>query len=256
MAELGTLLEPGRAVQFNARCSWTHAATGYGSVASGWSKARAAGAPIDGLVISAGIPELEESVELIDELHGVGIAHVCFKPGTVEQIRAVIRIAAEAPAKSVIAHIEGGRAGGHHSWEDLDDLLLTTYSELRSQPNLTVCVGGGVGTPRRAADYLTAAGRFFLRILMMPVDAALLEHRHDINAQATTSRSVKQLLVDTVSSISGVGAGKITAAASGHPSTAPIFTKSTTRIALRLILPDDVAGDQAVAGRARRSSPR
>ena len=54
-----------------------------------------------------------------------------FKPGTVEQIRSVIKIAAEVPTKPVIVHIEGGRAGGHHSWEDLDDLLLATYSELR-----------------------------------------------------------------------------------------------------------------------------
>ena len=144
MTEVSALLEPGRAIQFNALFLdpylWKLQVGGKRLV----QKARAAGAPIDGLVISAGIPELEEAVELIDELHGVGIAHVCFKPGTVEQIRAVIRIAAEAPAKSVIAHIEGGRAGGHHSWEDLDDLLLTTYSELRSQPNITVCVAAGL----------------------------------------------------------------------------------------------------------------
>ncbi len=60
-------------------------------------KARQSGAPIDGVVVSAGIPELEEAVELIDELNTVGISHVVFKPGTVEQIRSVIRIAAEVP---------------------------------------------------------------------------------------------------------------------------------------------------------------
>ncbi len=118
-------------------------------------KARQSGAPIDGVVVSAGIPDLEEAVELIEELNDVGISHVVFKPGTVEQIRSVIRIAAEVPTKPVIVHIEGGRAGGHHSWEDLDDLLLATYSELRSRPNITVCVGGGIGTPERAAEYLS-----------------------------------------------------------------------------------------------------
>ena len=50
-------------------------------------KARQSGAPIDGVVVSAGIPDLEEAVELIDELNGIGISHVVFKPGTVEQIR-------------------------------------------------------------------------------------------------------------------------------------------------------------------------
>ena len=130
VAELTALLEPGRAIQFNALFLdpylWKLQIGGKRLV----QKARQSGAPIDGLVISAGIPDLEQAVELIDELNGIGISHVVFKPGTVEQIRAVIRIAAEVPTKPVIVQIEGGRAGGHHSWEDLDDLLLATYSEL------------------------------------------------------------------------------------------------------------------------------
>ncbi|MBV9350142.1 MAG: DUF1729 domain-containing protein, partial [Mycobacterium sp.] len=153
--ELTGLLEPGRTFEFNALFLdpylWKLQVGGKRLV----QKARQSGAPIDGVVISAGIPELEEAVELIDELGGIGISHVVFKPGTVEQIRAVIRIATEVPTKPVIMHIEGGRAGGHHSWEDLDDLLLTTYSELRSRANITVCVGGGIGTPERAAEYLS-----------------------------------------------------------------------------------------------------
>ena len=48
-------------------------------------------------MISAGIPDLDDAVDLIEELHTAGITHVCFKPGTVEQIRSVIRIAAEVP---------------------------------------------------------------------------------------------------------------------------------------------------------------
>ena len=62
-------------------------------------KARQSGAPIDGVVVSAGIPDLDEAVDLIEELNDVGISHVVFKPGTVEQIRSVIRIAAEVPGK-------------------------------------------------------------------------------------------------------------------------------------------------------------
>src|SRR5699024_729172 len=136
-------------------------------------KARQSGAPIDGLVISAGIPDLEEAVDLIDELATVGISHVVFKPGTVEQIRSVIRIAAEVPTKPIIAHIEGGRAGGHHSWEDLDDLLLATYAELRSRSIITVCVGGGIGTPLRAAEYLCCRWAQSYGFPLMPVDGIL-----------------------------------------------------------------------------------
>ena len=102
--------------------------------------------PIDGLVISAGLPDLADAVDLIEELNDAGISHVAFKPGTVEQIRAVIRIAAEVPDREVIAHIEGGRAGGHHSWEDLDDLLLATYSELDLGPT-SRCVSAAASVP-------------------------------------------------------------------------------------------------------------
>ena len=86
MAELSALLDPGRMVQFNALFLdpylWKLQVGGKRLV----QKARQSGAPINGLVISAGLPELEDAVALIDELHDVGIAHVCFKPGTVEQI--------------------------------------------------------------------------------------------------------------------------------------------------------------------------
>src|SRR5690606_9416323 len=133
-------------------------------------RARQSGAPIDGVVVSAGIPELEEAVELIEELNSVGITHVVFKPGTIEQIKSVIKIAAEVPNKDVIVHIEGGRAGGHHSWEDLDDLLLTTYGELRKYSNVTICVGGGIGTPERAAEYLSGEWAKAYGFPDMPVD--------------------------------------------------------------------------------------
>ncbi|MBP0656990.1 hypothetical protein J8J20_24265, partial [Mycobacterium tuberculosis] len=75
-------------------------------------KARAAGVPFDGVIVTAGIPELDESVALIEELTEAGLRHVSFKPGTVAQIRQVVRIAAEVPHMPVIVQVEGGRAGG------------------------------------------------------------------------------------------------------------------------------------------------
>ncbi|CDO89801.1 type I polyketide synthase [Mycobacterium triplex] len=206
--ELSGLLETGRTYQFNTLFLdpylWKLQVGGKRLV----QKARQAGAAIDGLVISAGIPDLEEAVELIDELNDVGISHVVFKPGTIEQIRSVIRIATEAPTKSVIVHIEGGRAGGHHSWEDLDDLLLATYSELRSRSNITVCVGGGIGTPERAAEYLSGRWSQSYGFPSMPIDGILVGTAAMATLEATTSPSVKQMLVETTGTDQWIGAGK------------------------------------------------
>ena len=251
IAELSELLEPGRAAQFNALFLdpylWKLQVGGKRLV----QKARASGAPIDGLVISAGIPDLEEAVDLIEELNTAGIVHNCFKPGTVEQIRSVIRIAAEVPTRAVIAHIEGGRAGGHHSWEDLDDLLLATYSELRSQANITICVGGGIGTPEAAAEYLT--GRWSLRYgyPLMPVDGILVGTAAMACLEATTSPSVKQLLVDTVGTDTWVGAGKAAnGMASGRSQLGADIHEIDNSASRCGRLLDEVAGDaDAVAAR-------
>ncbi|MGB6070588.1 MAG: fatty acid synthase subunit beta domain-containing protein, partial [Rhodococcus sp. (in: high G+C Gram-positive bacteria)] len=207
VAELSTLLEPGRAIQFNSLFLdpylWKLQLGGRRIV----QRARAAGAAIDGVVVTAGIPELEEAVALIEELFEAGISYVSFKPGTVAQIRAVIRIANEVPSYQVNVHIEGGRAGGHHSWEDLDDLLLTTYAELRSRPNLVVCVGGGIGTPERAAEYLTGTWSAVHGYPKMPLDGILVGTAAMATLEATTAPEVKQLLVDTPGTPDWVGAG-------------------------------------------------
>ena len=214
-------------------------------------KARQSGAPIDGVVVSAGIPDLEEAVELIDELNSVGITHVVFKPGTVEQIRSVIRIAAEVPTKPVIAHIEGGRAGGHHSWEDLDDLLLATYSELRVTANITVCVGGGIGTPERASEYLSGRWAEGHGFPLMPVDGILVGTAAMATLEATTSPQVKQMLVDTKGTDQWVGAGKAQGgmASSRSQLGADIHEIDNTASRCGRLL-DEVAGDaEAVAER-------
>ncbi|WP_205873957.1 type I polyketide synthase [Mycobacterium camsae] len=208
VAELSRLLEPGRTYQFNALFLdpylWKLQLGGKRLV----QKARQSGAAIDGVVVSAGIPDLEEAVELIEELNDIGISHVVFKPGTIEQIRSVIRIATEVSTRPVIMHVEGGRAGGHHSWEDLDDLLLATYSELRSRANITVCVGGGIGTPERAADYLSGRWAQDYGFPLMPIDGILVGTAAMATLESTTSPSVKQMLVETGGTDEWIGAGK------------------------------------------------
>ncbi len=251
IAELTTLLEPGRAVQFNALFLdpylWKLQVGGKRLV----QKARQSGAPIDGLVISAGIPDLEQAVELIDELNGAGIKHVVFKPGTVDQIRAVIRIAAEVPTKPMIVQIEGGRAGGHHSWEDLDDLLLATYSELRSRPNITVCAGGGIGTPERAAEYLSGRWSSAHGHPLMPIDGILVGTAAMAAKEATTSEAVKRLLVETTGIDKWIGAGKADGGmASGRSQLGADIHEIDNSASRCGQLLDEVAGDaEAVAAR-------
>ncbi len=251
IAELTKLLEPGRAVQFNALFLdpylWKLQVGGKRLV----QRARQSGAPIDGVVISAGIPDLEEAVELIDELNSVGISNVVFKPGTIDQIKSVIKIATEVPGKDVIVHIEGGRAGGHHSWEDLDDLLVATYADLRKLPNITICVGGGVGTPERAAEYLSGEWAKAYGFPEMPVDGILVGTAAMATLEATTSPAVKQMLVDTTGTDHWISAGKANGgmASSRSQLGADIHEIDNTASRCGRLL-DEVAGDaDAVAAR-------
>ncbi|MDL9944630.1 DUF1729 domain-containing protein [Gordonia sp. ABSL11-1] len=249
--KLTELLDDGRQAQFNALFLdpylWKLQLGGKRLV----QKARAQGAPIDGVVVSAGIPELEDAVALVDEFVEAGLRFVAFKPGTVEQIRAVVRIAAEVPHHPVIVQIEGGRAGGHHSWEDLDDLLIATYGELRARNNVVICVGGGIGTPERASDYLTGAWSAAYGYPSMPLDGILVGTAAMAAKEATTAPEVKQLLVDTVGCDDWIGAGHATAGmASGRSQLgADIHEIDNTASRCGRIL-DEVAGDgDAVADR-------
>ncbi|MFI5511271.1 fatty acid synthase subunit beta domain-containing protein [Mycobacterium sp. NPDC051804] len=251
IAELTTLLEPGRAVQFNTLFLdpylWKLQVGGKRLV----QKARQSGAPIDGVVVSAGIPDLEEAVELIDELNTVGLSHVVFKPGTVGQIKSVINIATEVPGKDVIVHIEGGRAGGHHSWEDLDDLLIATYADLRKLSNITICVGGGIGTPERAAEYLSGEWSKAYGFPEMPVDGILVGTAAMATLEATTSPAVKQMLVETTGTDHWISAGKANGgmASSRSQLGADIHEIDNTASRCGRLL-DEVAGDaHAVAVR-------
>ncbi|HEY1488559.1 MAG TPA: fatty acid synthase subunit beta domain-containing protein, partial [Micromonosporaceae bacterium] len=144
-----------------------------------------------------------------------------------------------------------GRAGGHHSWEDLDDLLLATYSELRSRPNITVCVGGGIGTPEQAAEYLSGRWAQSYGFPLMPVDGILVGTAAMATLEATTSPSVKQMLVDIQGTDQWVGAGKAQGGmASGRSQLgADIHEIDNTASRCGRLL-DEVAGDgDAVAER-------
>ncbi|NEG54972.1 type I polyketide synthase [Bifidobacterium platyrrhinorum] len=197
VARLEELLDEGRTVEFNAmfmdRYLWN---LQFGSSRI-VPKKRASGAPIDGVVVSAGVPELDEAVALVAQLKKDGLPYVSFKPGTVDQIRQVIRIAKAVAPTVILMQVEGGAAGGHHSWESLDDLLTSTYAEVRACDNLVLVAGGGIGTPERAADYLSGQWSRAYGLPDMPVDGVLVGTAVMTAKEAHTSPEVKQLLVKT-----------------------------------------------------------
>ena len=197
VAALEDELEEDRTVEFNAmfmdRYLWN---LQFGSSRI-VPKKRASGAPIDGVVVSAGIPELDEAVELIKNLQADGLPYVSFKPGTVDQIRQVVRIAKAVAPTTIMIQVEGGEAGGHHSWEALDDLLAATYAEVRACDNLVLVAGGGIGTPERAADYISGQWAHAYGLPDMPVDGVLIGTAAMTAKEAHTSPEVKQMLVKT-----------------------------------------------------------
>lgn len=197
MDSLSKQLQEGATVEFNAmfmdRYLWN---LQFGSKRI-VPKKRASGAPIDGVVISAGIPELDEAKELVKTLQADGFPYVAFKPGTVEQIRQVVRIAKAVKPATIIAQVEGGSAGGHHSWESLDDLLISTYAQVRECNNLVLVAGGGIGTPARAADYISGEWSNKYGLPNMPVDAVMIGTAAMTAKEAHTSAQVKRMLVET-----------------------------------------------------------
>ncbi|GAA3543857.1 putative fatty acid synthase Fas [Aeromicrobium flavum] len=251
IAELDTLLDEGATFQFNSLFLdpylW-RLQLGQNRLVQ---RARAAGAPIDAVIVTAGIPELDDAVTLVDELTETGIEHVVFKPGTVRQIREVLAIAKQVE-RTVIVQVEGGRAGGHHSWEDLDDLILATYGELRAQPNVVLCVGGGIGTSDAAAAWLTGTWAQRHGFPDMPVDGILVGTAAMATLEATTAPEVKQLLVETRGTGAWVGAGTAkNGMASGRSQLGADIHEIDNTASRTGRLLDEVAGD-AEAVEARR----
>ncbi|WP_080796452.1 type I polyketide synthase [Corynebacterium pacaense] len=251
IAQLSELLDPGVNAQFNSMFLdpylWKMQIGGKRLV----PKARANGAPIDGIVITAGMPEKEEAIALVRDLRAGGFPWIAFKPGAVRQVRQVLAVAAEIPEIPVIIQIEGGVAGGHHSWEDLDDLLMDTYADIRALDNVVLCVGGGIGTPERAADYITGTWADRHGLPPMPVDGILVGTAAMATKEAKTSPSVKQMLVATRGTTQWVPAGGANnGMASGRSQLGADIHEIDNSFARAGRLLDEVAGDaEAVAAR-------
>jgi len=161
-----------------------------------WQEMRREGLPVEGFCVAAGIPSTEKAAEIIDGLRKAGIRHVAFKPGSVDGIRQVVNIAKANPDFPIILQWTGGRAGGHHSYEDFHMPVLKTYSDMRSQENLILVGGSGFGGADDVWPYLTGDwSKDLYGQQLMPFDGFLFASRVMVAKEAHTSSSVKDLIV-------------------------------------------------------------
>jgi len=155
------------------------------------------GVPIEGITIAAGVPSLEKCSELLASMRAAGMRHVSFKPGSAKAIRQVVAIAKANPESIVILQWTGGRAGGHHSFEDIHEPILSTYGRIRSQRNIVLVGGSGFGDAKDSWPYLTGEWSRQFDVAPMPFDAVLLGSRLMVAKEAATSLAAKELLVKT-----------------------------------------------------------
>ncbi|GAB9476399.1 Fatty acid synthase subunit alpha, partial [Globisporangium polare] len=159
---------------------------------------RKSGMPIESITIGAGIPTKDRALEIMADLFSAGIKVIGFKPGSVEGINSVLEIASANPSMSVMLQWTGGRAGGHHSFEDFHHPLAASYAAIRRVENVLLVVGSGFGNWEDSHQYLT--GEWSLSrgsAVKMPVDGILLGSRVMVAKEAATAEEVKQLLVAT-----------------------------------------------------------
>lgn len=78
--------------------------------------------------VAAGIPTTGKAVEIVEGLNAAEIKHGSIEPGSVDEIRQVIHIAADNPTFPIVMR---GRAGGCQSFEGFHQSLLATCGAIR-----------------------------------------------------------------------------------------------------------------------------
>ncbi|RAK71483.1 beta subunit of fatty acid synthase [Aspergillus fijiensis CBS 313.89] len=155
------------------------------------AKLRAAGVPIEGLTIGAGVPSLEVATRYIED---IGLRHLGFKPGALPAIHQVLEIARAHPNFPIILQWTGGRGGGHHSFEDFHQPILQAYDAIRRCENVILVAGSGFGTADETFPYLTGDWARCYNRPPMPFDGILLGSRLMTAREAHTSPAAKQAI--------------------------------------------------------------
>jgi fatty acid synthase subunit beta len=158
------------------------------------ARLRSQGVPIDGLTVGAGVPSPEIAQDYIKRIR---LKHISFKPGSSAAIEAVINIAKANPGFPVICQWTGGRAGGHHSFEDFHQPILATYSKIRQCPNVILVAGSGFGGSEDTYPYLNGTWSLHYGYPQMPFDGCLFGSRIMVAKEAHTSLDAKLAIINT-----------------------------------------------------------
>ncbi|KAJ2599003.1 fatty acid synthase alpha subunit Lsd1, partial [Coemansia sp. RSA 1722] len=158
------------------------------------------GMPIVGLCIGGGVPSVEKALEIIETLRANGFRHMSFKPSNAQAILTVVEIAQKCDGFPVGLQWTGGRAGGHHSFEDFHQPILQTYSAIRAQKNIVLIAGSGFGDAEGSLPYLTGDWSTGFGYAPMPFDGILLGSRVMVAKETATELAAKELIV----SVSGM----------------------------------------------------
>lgn len=151
------------------------------------------GVPIAGITIGAGIP----SPDIVKEyINTIGVKHISFKPGSYASIDQVIDIAQQNPDFQIGLQWTGGRAGGHHSFEDFHLPILKTYGRIRKCPNILLIAGSGFGGGSDTLPYLTGEWSNAYGYASMPFDGVILGSRMMVAKEAHTSVQAKNLIIE------------------------------------------------------------
>ncbi|KAJ1924023.1 fatty acid synthase alpha subunit Lsd1 [Tieghemiomyces parasiticus] len=156
---------------------------------------RREGLPIEGVCVAAGVPSLNVANDIVSELRAAGLRHVGFKPSSIATILQVVAIAQHNPEMPILLQWTGGRAGGHHSYEDFYQPILETYAAIREQPNLVLVAGSGFGGADDTLPYLTGDWSRAFDYPPMPYDGILLGSRMMVAQEGTASQATKEAIV-------------------------------------------------------------
>lgn len=154
---------------------------------------REKGYPIQFLTIGAGVPSIEVATEYIETL---GLSYLNLKPGSIESITQCINIAKAHPHFPIVVQWTGGRAGGHHSFEDFHSPMLQMYTKLRKCSNIILVAGSGFGDAKDTFSYLSGEWSTELNYPPMPFDGFLFGSRVMVAKEAKTSLKAKELIVE------------------------------------------------------------
>eukprot|EP00668_Euglena_longa_P007013 GGOE01008376.1.p1 GENE.GGOE01008376.1~~GGOE01008376.1.p1 ORF type:complete len:4141 (-),score=1338.09 GGOE01008376.1:1069-11655(-) len=157
-------------------------------------KMRKEGIPLNGLTVAAGVPSLDVADTILDAVCEAGMRHISFKPGTLEAIFTVCTIAGRHPDINVILQWTGGRAGGHHSFEDVDQPILMSYATIRKHRNIILVAGSGFGDAAGSLPYLTGEWANKYDYPAMPYDGILMASRCMVAKEAQGSDACKELI--------------------------------------------------------------